>query len=89
VHVETVALVQRRLGLEAVQSLARDLLPLMRTVWVDESIHQAALAALLAEGRRPISLVDHVSFELMRRLGVATAFAFDEDFDSHGFRTVP
>ena len=34
---------------------------------------------MLAAGVRDVSLVDWTSFELMRRLGVAEAFAFDDD----------
>jgi len=32
------------------------------------------------------SLVDHISFLIMRRRDVTTAFAFDPDFVSAGFR---
>ena len=45
VHVETVALVARRLGREATRALLDDLLPTVRTVWVDEALHASALAA--------------------------------------------
>ncbi|HYT77414.1 MAG TPA: hypothetical protein VEL79_21840 [Vicinamibacterales bacterium] len=37
-------------------------------------------------GRRRLSLVDHVSFLVMRRRKVSTAFAFDPDFTSAGFQ---
>ncbi len=39
--------------------------------------------------RRAISLVDQVSFVLMRRLHLDTAFAFDRDFDDEGFALYP
>jgi len=32
--------------------------------------------------------VDCVSFELMRRLGLARAFCFDSHFDEQGFETI-
>jgi predicted nucleic acid-binding protein len=54
---------------------------------VDEHIHARALSALLAAGR--ISFVDWVSFEVMRRLGVETAFSFDRDFAAQGFELAP
>jgi predicted nucleic acid-binding protein len=44
---------------------------------------------MLAAVRRDVSLVDWVSFEVMRRSGIGTAFAFDRDFRRHGFATIP
>lgn len=84
--VETFALVQRRLGLEAVRALHQDLLPVMEVLWVDRDLHQAAVETLLASGSRSVSLVDRVSFLLMQRRGIRTAFAFDDDFLREGFK---
>jgi len=39
--------------------------------------------------RRRSSLVDHVSFELMRRLDLHTALALDDDFAREGFELLP
>ncbi len=89
VLVETVALLQRRVGLLAVRALQAEMAPLFHVHWVDEALHERALAALLAANRRRLSLVDWVSFEVMRRLGLDTAFAFDADFTDQGFRCVP
>jgi uncharacterized protein len=89
VVVETAALVQRRLGMEAVRALVDDMLPAFDVAFVDESLHRAASAAMLAAGARDVSLVDWTSFELMRRRGVAEAFAFDDDFARQGFTLVP
>jgi predicted nucleic acid-binding protein len=36
-----------------------------------------------------MTLVDLVSFEVMRRLQIETAFAFDRDFARQGFALVP
>lgn len=88
VVVETTALVQHRLGMAAVSSLARELLPVVSVEWVTELDHREAAAALLAAGRRQVSLVDSVSFVLMRRLGTESAFTFDPHFESEGFRAV-
>lgn len=38
---------------------------------------------------RGISLADAVSFEVMRREGIQTAFTFDADFQAAGFEVVP
>ena len=90
VAVEATALVERRLGRRGVRDLHERLLPAMEIHWIDAATHAAAVAALLARGaRRGVSLVDHASFEVMRRVGVQTAFAFDRDFAGEGFRILP
>ncbi len=89
VMVETYALAQRRLGLDAVRVLTADFLPLITVDWVDEFVHGAALASLLTANRRDLSLVDCVSFEIMRRRDVSKAFALDSDFSKQGFAVVP
>ncbi len=89
VLVETFALVQRRLGLEAVHGLADVFVPLLQTVWVDEGLHAAAVASLFTAGRRRLSLVDCTSFELMRRLGLTDVLALDTDFADQGFSLLP
>ena len=85
VLVETTAVAQRRLGVEAVRGLVGDVVPLLDVVFVDETIHAAAMGALLAAGRRRLSLVDCASFEVMRRASLATAFAYDRHFGDQGF----
>lgn len=85
VLVEASALVQRRLGLEALRALHADLVPVLEVRWVDEGLHQRAVAALLAAGDRDVSLVDWTSFEVMRELGLRSALAFDDDFVAQGF----
>lgn len=89
VLVETFALAQRRLGVEAIRTLTTDFLPLLTVDWVDETVHAAAVSALLTAGRRDVSLVDCVSFETMRRRDVTQAFALDSDFRKQGFDVRP
>jgi predicted nucleic acid-binding protein len=89
VIVESAALAQRRLGVEAVRALHDDLLPLFDIEWVGESVHSSAYAALTSSVGLSVSLVDHVSFEIMRRRGILDAFAFDPDFAAAGFYLVP
>lgn len=89
VLVESFALVQRRLGLEALHALSGVLVPMLRVLWVDEELHAAAVASLFTAGRRKLSLVDCTSFELMRRRGLAEALALDDDFARQGFRRLP
>jgi uncharacterized protein len=89
VLLETSALVQRRLGLEALRALVDELIPPISTVFVDRAVHDAAMSAVLAAQLRQLSLVDMVSFEVMRRAGIRAAFAFDEHFARFGFELQP
>ena len=85
VLIESFALGQRRLGTRAARLLEEDILPLVRVHWVEEPVHRSAMAPFLTAGRRDLSLVDCVSFVIMRRLDVKVAFAFDQDFQGQGF----
>ena len=86
--VETLALVQRRLGLPAVLALHDALLPIVSVEWIDAEAHAAAVAAVLAARRRSVSLVDHVSFALMRRRRIEIALAVDRHFAEQGFAVI-
>ena len=55
----------------------------------DDGNHRAGVASVLAANQRRLSLVDCVSFEVMRRLGIREAFAFDAHFADQGFRCLP
>jgi len=52
VLVETLALAQARLGLDAVRALDTDVVPVLQVVWVDDALHRAALTALVTAQRR-------------------------------------
>jgi predicted nucleic acid-binding protein len=87
--VETSALVLRRLGLEALRVFEADIVPILRVVWVTPEVHEAAVGAHLLAARRALSLVDCVSFEVMRRAGLRAAFAFDSHFGESGYMLLP
>jgi uncharacterized protein len=89
VLVETTALLQSRLGLEAVRGFQEDLVPLLYVEFVTLDLHRLAVTALLSASRRALSLVDCATFEVMRSLGIKTAFTFDSHFKEQGFRLVP
>jgi uncharacterized protein len=89
VLVELQALLQRRLGLAAVDALATYVAPFVNVAWVDERVHAQATAAVLGARRRDVSLVDHTSFIIMRKLGVRTALTLDEHFVQQGFAVLP
>ena len=89
VLVETFALIQHRLGMEAVREFQDDIVPILTIEWVHETIHQGGVTGLLAAGRKRLSLVDCVSFALMRQLGIKAVFAFGKHFREQGFQCVP
>ncbi|HEX9851197.1 type II toxin-antitoxin system VapC family toxin [Candidatus Deferrimicrobium sp.] len=86
---ESMALLQSRLGMPAVRVFHDAILPLVRIEWIDEVIHAQAVSAFIAADRRGLSLVDQSSFETMRRLEIRSAFTFDRHFRKYGFETVP
>jgi predicted nucleic acid-binding protein len=85
VVVETVALVQRRLGAKATAAFFDAILGVVRIHWIDEDIHRRAEGAFRMAGRKTLSLVDCTSFEIMRGRSIGTAFAFDAHFEENGF----
>ena len=89
VVLESIALMQSRLGMESVRSFHRHLLPVLQVEWISPDIHRRAIAALLAADRRRLSLVDCTSFELMRELGLRRVFAFDRHFSERGLTRIP
>jgi uncharacterized protein len=89
VVVEASALVQRRLGFRAATHLHQALLPVVRTVMVDQVTHARAVERWLTLRRRGLSLVDVTSFVVMETLGTTRAFAYDDDFPAAGFSTRP
>jgi len=87
--VETCALVQNRFGMRAIKVFQEDIVPVLRIEWIDKTVHHAAMQVMLAAQRKKLSLVDCVSFEIMRLLGVTTAFTLDKHFKEQGFICLP
>lgn len=84
VLLESVALLRSRLGWGVTQRfLAAP--PAVRVRWVDAGLHAAAVERFLSRRAR-YSLVDEVSFLVMREAGVQLALSFDRDFQREGFR---
>lgn len=88
VVLETVALVQARLGMKAVAALRALLDPFVSVHYVDVALHLAALEQLISLSRRAVSLVDCAGFAFMRQNGLNRAFAFDRHFREFGFDPV-
>ncbi len=89
VILETVALLQRRIGLAAVRDLEEHIVPLCSLRWVTEPLHRRAVDRLVRADRRGLSLVDCTSFEVMEQESIHEAFALDGDFAAEGFRLIP
>jgi predicted nucleic acid-binding protein len=89
VLVETFVVAQRRFGMEAVQTFQDDIVPALTILWIDKGAHQAGVLSMLAAGSRTLSLVDCVSFHVMRQHGIKAAFAFDKHFEEQGFDCNP
>lgn len=87
--VETFALIQHHLGLAAARVFHEDVAPMLTVEWVDESIHWEGTVGVLTAGKKKISLVDCVSFDVMRHLGIKFVFTFDKHFKEQGFTCIP
>ncbi len=85
---EVMVLLQNRLGMAAARGFYEDIVPLIGVEWVDHEVHSAGMAALLSSGKKALSLVDCTSFEVMRKLGIRKAFAFDRHFKQQGFQVL-
>jgi predicted nucleic acid-binding protein len=88
VLVETVALVSKRLGWDAVVRLLGGLLSVVEVGPIDASIHNDALADYRNAGPSSVSFVDRTSFSYMRVRRISGAFAFDAQFEAAGFELV-
>jgi predicted nucleic acid-binding protein len=89
VLLELHAILQRRVGMDAVHVLEAAFLPVLDVHWIDEAGHEAAVSAYLAANRRALSLVDCASFQVMRERAIRRAFTFDPHFAEHGFEVIP
>jgi predicted nucleic acid-binding protein len=88
---EVATRVRARAGAEQAVAIGRNLLDSRRyeVIFVGADIVQGALGWMTRFRDKRLSLTDCASFELMERLGIATAFTFDRDFRDCGFRTLP
>ena len=82
VEAETHALLLRRLGRGVALSwLLTTTIPVSRALLADE---QSAKEILARYDDKDFSLCDAISFVVMRRLGIRTAFSFDRHFLQYG-----
>jgi predicted nucleic acid-binding protein len=86
---ETLAVARRRFGVDGVVALLDDLLPVIAVLPVEPALHASAQARYRASLPSGTSFVDQVSFEVMAREAIETAFALDSDFLNAGVAVVP
>jgi predicted nucleic acid-binding protein len=89
VVLETLALLQTRLGLKAVTKWKTEFQGILEIVWIEKQLHEEALIALMAANKPTISLTDWASFLIMRERGIENAFSFDRHFAQQGFQLLP
>ncbi|MBG1265947.1 type II toxin-antitoxin system VapC family toxin [Nostoc sp. WHI] len=77
----------RRFPRSSVLAFVVDLLdnPDIKTVWVDEPLHRAAVDLLMERKDKTYSLCDALSFVLMRQRGITEALSTDRHFEQEGF----
>lgn len=85
VLVETTALLQRRIGMDAVIDFHNKIQPLLDVIWVDEYWHTKAINRLITLNQKKVSLVDCLSFVIMDAREIGTVFSFDNHFEKNGF----
>ena len=85
VLIETVALLQRRLGMPSARAFLADSQN-FTLHWVTPDDHAEAAALFKQRNRRGLSLVDCMSFVVMRKYRATAALAYDADFQAEGFR---
>ncbi|MCE5322100.1 PIN domain-containing protein [bacterium] len=89
VIVETTALLHSRFGIAIARQFADNMVPVFSIEWVDEQLHNTAVSVLnAASSNRSPSLVDCVSFEVIRQHKVDRVFAYDRHFEERVYEVI-
>jgi len=89
VIIETISLLQKRFGIEALRIFEHEVRPIINVVWIDQSIHHTGMIVVLTTNHRKLSLVDCTSFEIIRNNHIDQVFTFDPHFSEQGFDIIP
>lgn len=89
VVVESIALIQRRLGLDALRLFHNNIIPVLEIEWIREQQHNDVFDSLLLANRRQLSFVDCASFFFIRQQKIQRVFALDKHFREQGFQCIP
>ena len=85
---ETWALLQTRLGWDAVDAWLDRILVLCRIIWIDALSHSLGEARCRQARERRLSLTDCVTIEMMRRLRISEFIGNDDHLAREGFHRV-
>ena len=85
--VETIALVQRRLGFATLKKLLDSLEGVLNIFWIDSAVHAESVKRLIAHEGRGFSLVDWTLVLASNELN-AHVFTFDRRFEEQGIAVV-
>ena len=88
VLLETLALLQSRVGMDAALRFENVMRPLFRIRWIDEAFHGRVFRRLTLQRSRQVSLVDCSSFVSMEESGIRSVFGYDDHFTEEGFHVV-
>jgi predicted nucleic acid-binding protein len=87
---EAFAVLAHHLGVAAVRAFQFTIVPARAVEWVERPTRRRGRRRVADRRRaRDLSLVDCVSFAIMRRLGLDVAFALDRHVAQQGFRCIP
>lgn len=85
VRLESWALIQRRLGIQAALDFADLILPACEIMQVGDEGFTSSVNEWRLARRRNLSLVDITSFHVMRRHQITKSLSFDAHFAEEGF----
>jgi len=86
---EAAELIQRALPRAAVGAFFDDLLAPVKVVWVDQRLHEAAVAAMLVRLDQDLTLSDWVTYRVARQHHAAGVMALDGRFRFLGLAQIP
>lgn len=82
---ESWAVIQARLGWEAIDAWRDQLVHLCQVIWIDEGIHALGEARCRQARERRLSLTDCVTIAVMRHHRINAVIAQDEHLSREGF----
>jgi predicted nucleic acid-binding protein len=86
---EAAQMVHRRLPPTAVPAFFDELLAPVKVIWVDERLHEAAVAAMLVRPDKDLSLSDWVTYRVARQHHAIAVLALDDRFKFLGLTQIP
>ena len=88
VLVESIALIQRRLGYSVLKAFVESVTEVFSIIWVGEKIHRDAWALVEQRQGREFSFVDATTILIAKEID-AHVVTFDDSFKKVGIKTLP